>query len=1068
MKKLQKYSFSQRHFSHIDLSIFADDSVFTYIDKFGQIGSRSNSMGASQGKTQNNHNRVLRCLPPPHQIHQTKRDLGQPSRHHLLHRPSHQHPIGPASGHPNIASSSLYGHLPGPDRKLDVSSLTHNQLGPIHQNADSQHQNTEKSHSYFTNADTIFSGGRCDIDTNQIVLRNGHQKQASNSHKFSQQPTNDNNNANSIDDSDETDVMDLLVNARDPHAQHLLPELPERSPLGIRPYGSRSSNNGAGNRVSTSKSKKQNLLSKELLLSESNNALNSFISTYSTNSTNQTNHNGNKTNKQTRSQQQQRQQLTKYNGQRQQSSDCENDSPNSETDYDFGNADSVDSGSLYVALYDFESGGDNQLTLLSGEIIHVTATNKSGEWCEAVNKKSRIGWVPSNYITPISLEKHPWYHGLVSRDTAEYLLSSGIDSSFLVRDSYTHPGSLSVSLRFEGRVYHYRINEDNGRYYITPDWSFPTLAQLIHHHSAYANGLATCLLYPAPKQIDPNVILENPSATTIDAWEIDRHEIILKQQIGVGQWGVVSEAIWKKHNIRVAVKLLKDEMMHQEGEFLEEAEIMKTMRHPNLVQLLGVCTRKAPIYIITEFMTKGNLLDYLRNCDHDQVNGFVLLYMATQICSAMSYLESRNYIHRDLAARNCLVSDNHLVKVADFGLTRHVNENEIYVAHVGAKFPIKWTAPEGLAYNKFSSKSDVWSFGVLLWEIATYGMTPYPGVELSEVFYTLNSGHRMSKPAGCPEPIYHLIQQCWSWEASDRPAFNELHEQLQSLILDPNIFDLIEQQEAIDKQQLEREQQMAKLDNFAQFTCPEQPVSFVQDDDLEASKLRRDARSNSSHRMLNAERRLSMTQFESKKIDGSPRGHHGMIPRQHSNLTNMSISRPLDDSHSSQMRSVRNNRKVAPLPPKRTSSYRDQRENGKDNRQSSKLDDRVELIEASSALYESGNSLSNIPVDSTQSTINGLEKMFESLNQVKVSNIDSSPSSMPPCNNNNNHNEQTSYGHISQPRRLDSFEQQPVLRASVKEITSKFNNQSGNSNRDQAINKSNSKDDDKKSRSKSK
>uniref|UniRef100_A0A3B5KUE9 Protein kinase domain-containing protein n=1 Tax=Xiphophorus couchianus TaxID=32473 RepID=A0A3B5KUE9_9TELE len=158
-------------------------------------------------------------------------------------------------------------------------------------------------------------------------------------------------------------------------------------------------------------------------------------------------------------------------------------------------------------------------------------------------------------------------------------------------------------------------------------------------------------------------------------------------------------------------------------------------------------------------MTHGNLLDYLRECNKEEVNAVVLLYMATQISSAMEYLEKKNFIHRDLAARNCLVGENHLVKVADFGLSRLMT-GDTYTAHAGAKFPIKWTAPESLAYNTFSIKSDVWAFGVLLWEIATYGMSPYPGIDLSQVYELLQRDYRMERPEGCPEKVYELMRAC--------------------------------------------------------------------------------------------------------------------------------------------------------------------------------------------------------------------------------------------------------------------------------------------------------------------
>jgi serine/threonine protein kinase len=930
-------------------------------------------MGANQTKINHDSARAFRCLPPPHHVqHHIMQniELNQGHHHHqLLHHAGgvHRQPFLAASLQPPPPPLPHHVH-----RHHKTSTMKNSNNYQLHHNLSSFNQPLriapDQEHSTYVianggriglmgnNNNNNNNNDRCDIDapTDELITTQGHFQRLNNS-QF----------------NDETDIIDLIMGGV---------KIDDSSP---KRHAQGAPSNGKSPKVKKQDSKGKRSLS----LSEQHQdhrdlqLLNSFVSSQ-----------GNGSSLQISSQASDRARKTsnhpsRFFGGRNQSSDCENDSPNSENDYDFGTGSSGDS--LYVALYDFKSGGENQLSLSNGEIIHITTTNKTGEWCEAVSKTGQIGWVPSNYITPVSLEKHPWYHGQISRDTAEYLLSSGIDGSFLVRDSYTHPGSRSVSLRFEGRVYHYRINEENGKYFITPDWAFTTLAKLIHHHSMHANGLTTTLLYPAPKQIDPNTILNNPSTNDIDAWEVNRTEIVIHQQLGVGQWGVVNEAVWRKHNIRVAVKTLKEEMMHLEAEFLYEAELMKNMRHPNLVQLLGVCTQEAPIYIITEFMTKGNLLDYLRNCDHDQINGFVLMYMATQICSAMSYLESRNYIHRDLAARNCLVSDNHLVKVADFGLTRHVKPDEVYTAHVGAKFPIKWTAPEGLAYNKFTSKSDVWSFGVLLWEIATYGMTPYPGVELSEVFYTINSGHRMGRPTGCPEPIHQLMQHCWSWEPCDRPAFWELHERLQSLLLNPNIFDLIEQQEALDKEHLEREEELMSNKNFIDCDRKQsEPLligpgnSITSNSSSNGSSLTANTSGTSSSRSQrpsNSSRRMSMTQFDPEWA--IEEFHRQQQSAKSSEATSVSKSHfgPIEEKPRTSKSDSPAVRKVAPTPPKRTSSYRDPSYQEKFDATGTNSGTGTE-----STQYESGVSMSAVD-EGSSSTIDGLEKMFQSLNQVRLS-----------------------------------------------------------------------------------
>nr|CAH8822537.1 unnamed protein product [Trichobilharzia regenti] len=272
-----------------------------------------------------------------------------------------------------------------------------------------------------------------------------------------------------------------------------------------------------------------------------------------------------------------------------------------------------------------------------------------------------------------------------------------------------------------------------------------------------------------------------------DGWEIDRSEIIMRQKLGCGQYGDVYEAVWKRFNSVVAVKTLKQDVNLNVNDFLKEAAIMKKLRNRNLVQLLGVCTREPPLYLITEYMPNGNLLNYLRTRSPGELTPLTLLYMAVQIASGMAYLEANNFIHRDLAARNCLVGERHLIKVADFGLARYMQRQDTYTARNGAKFPIKWTAPEGLSYYIFSSKSDVWAFGVVLWELATYGLSPYPGVELHDVYHLLEKGYRMERPHGCPEAVYSIMLRCWAWDPNLRPSFSEIHAELEQMYATMNI-----------------------------------------------------------------------------------------------------------------------------------------------------------------------------------------------------------------------------------------------------------------------------------------
>ncbi|KAI4899854.1 hypothetical protein NFI96_027008 [Prochilodus magdalenae] len=234
------------------------------------------------------------------------------------------------------------------------------------------------------------------------------------------------------------------------------------------------------------------------------------------------------------------------------------------------------------------------------------------------------------------------------------------------------------------------------------------------------------------------------------------------------------------NNRRVAIKSLKPGTMSI-GAFLAEANLMKTLQHPRLVRLFAVVTQE-PIYIITEYMEKGSLVDFLKTPEGANLQINTLIDMASQaspfVAEGMAYIEAKNYIHRDLRAANILVSEELICKIADFGLARLIENNE-YTAREGAKFPIKWTAPEAINYGTFSIKSDVWSFGILLTEIVTYGRIPYPGMSNPEVIQNLENGYRMPRPDNCPEDLYAIMMKCWTENPENRPTFEYLRSVLE-------------------------------------------------------------------------------------------------------------------------------------------------------------------------------------------------------------------------------------------------------------------------------------------------
>ncbi|XP_049710656.1 fibroblast growth factor receptor 2 isoform X6 [Elephas maximus indicus] len=288
-------------------------------------------------------------------------------------------------------------------------------------------------------------------------------------------------------------------------------------------------------------------------------------------------------------------------------------------------------------------------------------------------------------------------------------------------------------------------------------------------------------------------------------WEFPRDKLTLGKPLGEGCFGqvVMAEAVGidkekPKEAVTVAVKMLKDDATEKDlSDLVSEMEMMKMIgKHKNIINLLGACTQDGPLFVIVEYASKGNLREYLRarrppgmeysydinRVPEEQMTFKDLVSCTYQLARGMEYLASQKCIHRDLAARNVLVTENNVMKIADFGLARDINNIDYYKKTTNGRLPVKWMAPEALFDRVYTHQSDVWSFGVLMWEIFTLGGSPYPGIPVEELFKLLKEGHRMDKPANCTSELYMMMRDCWHAVPSQRPTFKQLVEDLDRIL----------------------------------------------------------------------------------------------------------------------------------------------------------------------------------------------------------------------------------------------------------------------------------------------
>ncbi|KAM9840861.1 tyrosine-protein kinase SYK isoform 2-T2 [Aulostomus maculatus] len=441
-------------------------------------------------------------------------------------------------------------------------------------------------------------------------------------------------------------------------------------------------------------------------------------------------------------------------------------------------------------------------------------------------------------------EKMPWYHGEITRMDSEPRLQNGsrTNGKFLIRQR-DDKGSYALCLLHEGQVMHYRIDKDStGKLSIPDGKKFDTLWQLVEHYSYKPDGLLRVLTEPCPRPdggigmggrhllpwdtsgltsafsrktqrhptdhhnpyessvpknqaLDKDAmpmdteVYESPYADPdeLRSSTVDRNQLFLEdRELGSGNFGTVMKGIYKMRKTEkpVAVKILKngDDNLSVREEMLREANVMQQLDNPYIVRMIGICEAES-LMLVMELAELGPLHKFLQR--NKQTNMKNITELVHQVSMGMKYLEEHNFVHRDLAARNVLLVTQHYAKISDFGLSKAVAEDQNYYKAKGhGKWPVKWYAPECINYFKFSSKSDVWSFGVFMWEAFSYGQKPYRGMKGNDVMQMIEGGNRMDAPASCPTEMYSLMRTCWTYKVEERPSFSVVELRLREYYYD--------------------------------------------------------------------------------------------------------------------------------------------------------------------------------------------------------------------------------------------------------------------------------------------
>eukprot|EP00117_Sycon_ciliatum_P044633 scpid53272/ scgid5489/ Tyrosine-protein kinase SYK len=426
--------------------------------------------------------------------------------------------------------------------------------------------------------------------------------------------------------------------------------------------------------------------------------------------------------------------------------------------------------------------------------------------------------------------KQPWFHGKLTRVDAEKRMNQHLplkDGCFLVRER-DQQGSYAVCLAHRQTVFHYLLDIDvDSLLSISNGRKFDTLLAVVDHYSRKPDGLLCPLTDPIPN--DEQLYEPTPVASKVALPDVPgsgRHKVVVsigddmpdffrvdkepgfqsifsessdqgvfeitpsaistEDQLGSGNFGSVLLGTYSlprtRKRVQVAVKMLKvDDVPNQRDEILREAQTMAGLDHPHIVRLVGV-VKSNPMMLVMEIAHLGPLHKFLRKRKNREITWLEVLSLMLQVAVGMAYLEEKRFVHRDLAARNVLCVTPRFCKISDFGMSRALGlGNDYYRAEVAGRWPLKWYAPECIYFFKFDTKSDVWSFGVTLWEALSFGDKPYFGRKGTEILRMLEDGERLDCPAACPPEVYQLMTKCWSFESINRPSFKQVLRELKSL-----------------------------------------------------------------------------------------------------------------------------------------------------------------------------------------------------------------------------------------------------------------------------------------------